>query len=98
MPTVDLAHISIIQYLGVVNGGLALLAFLNLTVPNSVGFRNVLLTFALTSLAGIVKGAYDILVLHPPMSALFIGDTVFRLGLSLAFLYCARQAKTVSLI
>lgn len=102
VPTVDLAHISVMQYLGVVNGGLALLAFLNRTAPNSVGLRNSLLVLAITGLCGIVKGVYDILVLHPPMSGFFIGDTVFRLALSLALLYSynreARQAQTESVL
>lgn len=87
VPTVDLAHISVMQYLGVENGGLALLAFLNRKAPNSVGLRNALLMLAMTGLAGIVKGLYDIFILHPPMSAFFIGDTVFRLALSAGLLY-----------
>lgn len=87
VPTVDLAHISVMQYLGVVNGGLALLAFLNRNAPNSVGLRNALLVLAVTGLAGIGKGLYDIFILHPPMSAFFIGDTVFRLALSAGLLY-----------
>jgi len=85
--TVDLAHISVMQYLGVVNGGLALLAFLNRKAPNSVGLRNALLVFAVIGLAGIGKSLYDIFMLHPPMSGFFIGDTVFRLVLSAGFLY-----------
>ncbi len=87
VPAVDLAHISVMQYLGVTNGGLAILCFLNRNVPNSAGLQNALLMLALTGLAGIIKGLYDIFVLHPPMSTFFIGDTVFRLALSLGLLY-----------
>lgn len=87
VPAVDLAHISVMQYLGVTNGGLAILCFLNRNAPNSVGLQNALLMLAITGLAGIVKGLYDIFVLHPPMSAFFIGDTVLRLALSVGLLY-----------
>lgn len=87
VPAVDLAHISVMQYLGVTNGGLAILCFLNRNAPNSVGLRNALLMLAITGLAGIVKGLYDLFILHPPMSAFFVGDTVFRLALSAGLLY-----------
>ena len=96
VPAVNLAHISVMQYLGVTNGGLAILCFLNRNAPNSVGLRNGLLMLAVTGLAGIAKGAYDIFVLHPPMSAFFIGDTVFRLALSVGLLYFYnRETKLV---
>lgn len=91
VPAVDLAHISVMQYLGVTNGGLALLCFLNRKAPSSVGLRNTLLTLAVTGLAGIIKGLYDIFVLHPPMSAFFIGDSLFRLVLGLGFVYFYNQ-------
>lgn len=91
VPAVDLAHISVMQYLGVSTGGIGLLAFLNRNAPNSVSLRNALLVLAVTGFAGIVKGLYDIFVLHPPMSAFFIGDTVFRLALSIGFVYFYNQ-------
>ena len=91
VPTVDLAHISVMQYLGVSTGGIGLLAFLNRNAPNSVSLRNVLLMLAVTGFAGIAKGLYDVFVLHPPMSAFFIGDTIFRLALSVGFVYFYNQ-------
>ncbi len=96
VPTVDLAHISVMQYLGVVNGGLALLAFSNRNAPNSVGLRNALLVIGLIGLVGVAKGMYDIFVLHPPMSLFFIGDTIFRLLLALAVLYCYNEETKVA--
>jgi hypothetical protein len=91
VPTVDLAHISVMQYLGVSTGGIGLLAFLNRNAPNSVSLRNALLMLAVTGFGGIAKGLYDIFVLHPPMSAFFVGDTVFRLALSIGFVYFYNQ-------
>ena len=91
VPSVDLAHISVMQYLGVSTVGIGLLAFLNRNAPNSISLCNTLLMLAVTGFAGIVKGLYDIFVLHPPMSAFFIGDTVFRLALSIGFVYFYNQ-------
>ncbi len=90
-PTVDLTHISVMQYLGTSTAAVALLCFLSRNAPNSVGLRNSLLVIGLTGLFGIVKGLYDIFVLHPPMSAFFIGDTVLRLALALGVLYFYNQ-------
>ena len=90
-PTVDLTHISVMQYLGTTTGSVALLCFLSRNAPNSVGLRNSLLVIGVVGFSGILKGLYDIFVLHPPMSAFFIGDTVLRLVLALGVFYFYNQ-------
>ena len=93
-PTDDLSHISTMQFLGVANIGFAVLALLNRNAPNSIALRNSLLASAIVVFGGVLKGLYDLFVLHPPMSAFFIGDTVFRLlvGLGLVYFY-NRESK-----
>lgn len=85
--SVDLTHIAVMQYLGTSTAALAVLCFLSRNAPNSVGLRNSLLVIGLTGSLGIIKGMYDIFVLHPPMSAFFIGDTALRLALALGVFY-----------
>lgn len=93
-PTVDLTHIAVMQYLGTSTAALALLCFLSRNAPNSVGLRNSLLVIGVTGLAGVLKGLYDIFVLHPPISPFFIGDTVLRLALALGvFYFYNRESK-----
>lgn len=87
LPTVDLAHISIMQYMGLANLGFGVLSLLNRNVPNSAALRNGLLALCIVVLGGVLKGIYDIVILHPPMSGFFIGDTVLRLALGLGCLY-----------
>ena len=93
-PTDDLSHISTMQFLGVANIGFAVLALLNRNAPNFIALRNSLLASAIVVFGGVLKGLYDLFVLHPPMSAFFIGDTVFRLlvGLGLVYFY-NRESK-----
>lgn len=86
-PTNDLSHISTMQFLGVANIGFAVLALLNRNAPNSVALRNSLLATAIVVFGGVLKGMYDVFVLHPPMNGFFIGDTVFRLLLGLGLVY-----------
>ena len=98
---VDLNHISVMQFLGVSTGALALLLVLNRNAPNTYTLRTLLLAQALYILAGVVLGVYHVYVLNVPNSAFFIGDSLFRLVLGLGFLYYynreSRQAKTVSI-
>ena len=86
-PQVDLSHISIMQFLGVSNIGLGLLALLNRHTPNSVALRNTLLALAVTMLAGIVLGIYHVYLLDVPFSTFFVVDSLFRLALGLGYLY-----------
>lgn len=87
VPTVDRTHISIMQFLGLCNGAFAMLSFLSRKAPNSYSLRIILLTSATLLVAGVLLGVYHVFVLQPTMSAFFIGDSLFRLALGLAFLY-----------
>ncbi len=99
--TVDLTHISIMQFLGLCNGAFAMLSFLSRKAPNSYSLRTILLSSATLLVAGVLLGVYHVFVVHPPMSSFFIGDSVFRLVLGLGFAYFysreAQQAKTLSM-
>ncbi len=87
VPRVDLNHISIMQFLGLCNGGFALLALLSRNAPTSVSLCTILLVEAVVLLAGVLLGVYHSVALHVPMSAFFVGDSIFRLALGLVFLY-----------
>jgi hypothetical protein len=94
--TVNLTEIATLQYLGVDTLAFALLAFLNRNTPNSAALRISLLVLTGAILGSFLKGLYDILVLHPPMSGLLLGDTVFRLLLGLALLYCYNRERQLA--
>lgn len=101
VPNVDLNHISVMQFLGVSTGALALLLVLNRNAPNTYTLRTLLLAQALYILAGVVLGVYHVYGLNVPSSSFFIGDSIFRLLLGLGFAYFysreAQQAKTLSM-
>ena len=86
-PDADLSHSSIMQFLGVSTGALALLLVLNRNAPNTYTLRTLLLAQALYILAGVVLGVYHVYVLNVPSSAFFVGDSLFRLVLGLGFVY-----------
>lgn len=56
VPSVDLSHISVMQFLGLSTGALALLTLLNRNAPNSFGLRSLLLAQAFDILGGVVLG------------------------------------------
>ncbi len=87
VPTVDVTHISVMQFLGVATGAFGLLPLLNRNAPDSFSLRTILLVQSYVSLAGVVLGIYHVYVLHVPFSTFFVGDTLFRLALGLAFMY-----------
>ncbi|MBC7572071.1 MAG: hypothetical protein H7319_20440 [Spirosoma sp.] len=87
VPDVDLNHISIMQFLGVSTGALALLLVLNRNAPNTYTLRTLLLAQALYILAGVLLGVYHVYVLNVPNSTFFVVDSLFRLALGLGFLY-----------
>ena len=97
VPTVDVTHISVMQFLGVATGAFGLLSLLNRRAPNSFSLRTILLAQGYVSLAGVMLGIYHVYVLHVPFSAFFVGDTLFRLALGLGFVYFykreSRQAQ-----
>ena len=102
VPTVDVTHISVMQFLGVATGAFGLLSLLNRNVPNSFSFRTILLAQGYVSLAGVLLGIYHVYVLHVPFSAFFVGDSLFRLALGLGFMYFynheSRQAQAGSIL
>lgn len=87
VPNVDLNHISIMQFLGVSTGALALLLVLNRNAPNTYTLRTLLLAQTLYILAGVLLGVYHVYALNVPNNAFFVGDSLFRLALGLGFLY-----------
>lgn len=93
VPTIDRTHISIMQFLGLSNGAFAMLAFLSRKAPNSYSLRTILLSSATLLLAGVFMGVYQVFVLKPPVSSLFIGDSIFRLILGLGFAYYYNREK-----
>lgn len=90
--TVDLSHISIMQFLGISTGALALMLVLNRNAPNTYTLRTLLLAQALYILAGVLLGIYHVYALNVPSSTFFVVDSLFRLALGLGFLYLYNQA------
>ncbi len=101
VPDANLNHISIMQFLGVSTGALALLLVLNRNATNTYTLRTLLLAQALYILAGVVLGVYHVYGLNVPNSTFFVVDSLFRLALGLGFLYFynleARQVGAAAL-
>ncbi len=87
VPDANLNHISIMQFLGVSTGALALLLVLNRNAPNTYTLRTLLLAQALYIVAGVLLGVYHVYALNVPSSTFFVVDSLFRLALGLGFLY-----------
>jgi uncharacterized membrane protein YsdA (DUF1294 family) len=97
IPTVDVNHIDLIQFLGGSTGALSGLMLHNRTAPNSFALRSLLLVLAVHSVAGAVLGMYHTYVQHTPSSTFFVVDSLFRLALGAGFLYFyTRETKLAS--
>jgi uncharacterized membrane protein len=95
IPTVDVNHIDLIQFLGVSTGALSGLMLHNRNAPNSFALRSLLLVLAVSSVAGAVLGIYHTYVQHTPSSTFFVVDSLFRLALGAGFLYFyTRESKS----
>jgi flagellin-like protein len=92
VPNVDLSHISIMQFLGVSTGALALLLVLNRNAPNAYTLQTLLLAQGVYILTGVLLGVYHVYALNVPNSTFFVVDSLFRLALGLGFLYYYHQA------
>lgn len=91
VPSVDVSHIAVMQFLGLSVGGFSIMLFLNRNAPNSFALRTLLLAEAANTLAGVILGVYHTYVLQVPISAFFVGDSVLRMALGIGFLYFYNQ-------
>lgn len=85
----DQIHISLIQYLGQTNIGLALIAFLIRNTKDSATMKSFFLAFAFIAFTAEMKGFYDIFIVKIASSTFSWVDTTVRLTIGFACLYFA---------
>lgn len=90
---VDQNHIAIFQYLGIATVGLGLLAYITRSSGSDVAIRNFLIADGFISIAGVIKGCYDVFIVHIPDSTYFWVDSFIRLAMGLGCVYFVMQMK-----
>ena len=87
--TSDKYHIVIIQYLGVADIGLSIILFLSRNSTDKLSIRNILIGSAFILIGNVLKGLYDVYVVHIPANTYFWVDYSFTLLVGFACLYFA---------
>ena len=85
----DKYHIVIIQYLGVVDIGLSIILFLFRNSNDKLSIRNILIGSAFILISNVLKGLYDVFVVHIPANNFFWVDYSFTLLVGFACIYFA---------
>ena len=85
----DKYHIVIIQYLGVVDIGLSIILFLFRNSNDKLSIRNILIGSAFILISNVLKGVYDVFVVHIPANNFFWVDYFFTLLVGFACIYFA---------
>ena len=86
---IDQYHLAILQYLGIINIGVALITFLSRNSSESIVAHNILIVTAFTCIISFLKACYDIFLLNVPSNTFFWVDMSFRLLVGFACLYFA---------
>jgi hypothetical protein len=89
MTTSDRYHIVIIQYLGVVDIGLSIILMLFRNSSDNYSIRNILIGSAFILISNVLKGLYDVYVVHIPANTYFWVDYSFTLLVGFACIYFA---------
>jgi hypothetical protein len=84
---IDQYHISILQYLGLTNIGIALLSYQLRNETSTKVIQSLLLCTALLTIGSFLKACYDIFLVHFPSSTFFWVDMSFRLLIGLVTVY-----------
>jgi hypothetical protein len=91
--TSDKYSIAIIQYLGIVDIGLSIILLLSRNSSDQLSIRNILIGAAFILIGNVLKGLYDVYVVHIPANTYFWVDYSFTLLVGFACLYFAFRAK-----
>lgn len=91
MTTSDRYHIVIIQYLGLVDIGLSIILLLFRNSSDNHSVRNILIGSAFILISNVLKGLYDVYVVHIPANTYFWVDYSFTLLVGFACIYFAQK-------
>lgn len=86
---IDQYHLVILQYLGIITIGLALITFLSRNLSEPIVAHNILRVTAFTCISSFLKACYDIFLLNVPSNTFFWIDMSFRLLVGFACIYFA---------
>jgi hypothetical protein len=89
MTSSDKYHIVIIQYLGVFDIGLSIILLLFRNSSDRLSIRNILIGLAFILIGNVLKGLYDVYLVHIPANTYFWVDYAFTLLVGFACLYFA---------
>jgi hypothetical protein len=89
MTTSDKYHIVIIQYLGIVDIGLSIILLLFRNSSDNLSIRNILIGSAFILISNVLKGLYDVFLVHIPANTYFWVDYSFTLLVGFACIYFA---------
>ena len=97
MQSIDQYHIAILQYLGLTDISLALIAFLLRNESSATVIRSLLITYLFITISSFLKASYDVLLLHIPSNTFFWVDMSLRLlvGVACVYFYVNNSKKTV---
>jgi hypothetical protein len=93
LTTSDRYHISIIQYLGIVDIGLSIILLLFRNSSDSLSIRNILIGSAFILISNVLKGLYDVFLVHIPANTYFWVDYSFTLLVGFACVYFALKTS-----
>jgi len=85
----DKYHIVIIQYLGIVDIGLSIILLLFRHSSDNLSIRNILIGSAFILISNVLKGLYDVFLVHIPANTYFWVDYSFTLLVGFACIYFA---------
>ncbi len=85
----DKHHILILQYLGIADIGMSIILLLSRNSTDSQSIRNILLGMAFILIGNVLKGLYDVYVVHIPANTYFWVDYSFTLLVGFACVYFA---------
>ena len=86
---IDQYHLVILQYLGIITIGVALITFLSRNSSEPIVAHNILIVTAFTCISSFLKACYDIFLLNVPSNTFFWIDMSFRLLVGFACIYFA---------
>jgi hypothetical protein len=89
----DKYHIVILQYLGIADIGLSIILLLSRNSIDKLSIRNILIGSAFILIGNVLKGLYDVYLVHIPANTYFWVDYSFTLLVGFACIYFAFKDK-----
>jgi hypothetical protein len=85
----DKYHIIILQYLGIADIGLSIILLLSRNSIDKLSLRNLLIGSAFILISNVLKGLYDVFLVHIPANTYFWVDYSFTLLVGFTCIYFA---------